>query len=316
MQQRTILVVGCGAIGGLFAGALAGVADIIALDANAAHVDAINRDGLHIAGLGTARIRATIDAASLVGRHIDAALFLVKSRITGVALEALAPVLTPDTLLVTLQNGMGNDTTLLARTHNPVARGVTMLAGRYDGPGQVAKLIHGRTWLGPVRGTIADVAWLADLLQACGLPTEALGEVNQAVWSKLVFNAVMNPIGALLRGVNAARYQSPEIVALIDDMAEECIAVVTALGGSFATDPMEYVRQVRAGTMPMSRHGGSMALDMARGAPSEIDELTGYIVREADRLGIAVPICRTMFRLVKGLELAVQWQIADQDKPG
>ena len=79
-----------------------------------------------------------------------------------------------------------------------------------------------------------------------------------------------------------------------------------ALGGRFAYDPLEYVKKVRAGQAPLSQHAGSMAQDIARGVPTEIDELTGFIVREGDRLGIPVPACRTVWRLVKGLEIAAR----------
>jgi 2-dehydropantoate 2-reductase len=124
------------------------------------------------------------------------------------------------------------------------------------------------------------------------------------VWSKFVFNSVMNPIGALLLGVNAARYEVAEVRDLIDDMATECQRVVAALGGTLAFDPLDYVKKARAGQVPVTQHAGSMALDIARGAATEIDELTGYIVAAGERLGIPVPTCKTVYRLVKGLELA------------
>ena len=82
----------------------------------------------------------------------------------------------------------------------------------------------------------------------------------------------------LMMGDNAARYDAVEMRALIDDMAAECTAVVRALGGTFAFPPMEFVEKVRSGEIPRSRHAGSMALDIARGVPTEIDELTGFIV--------------------------------------
>jgi 2-dehydropantoate 2-reductase len=97
--------------------------------------------------------------------------------------------------------------------------------------------------------------------------------------------------------------------ALIDDMAAECTAVVQALGGTFAFPPMDYVDKVRSGEIPRSRHAGSMALDIERGAPTEIDELTGFIVREGERLKIPVPNCKAVYRLVKGLELASQRRV-------
>ena len=302
---ETLLVVGCGAIGGLYAAALSDAARVVAFDLDAAHVAAIRRDGLRITGVTehTARIEAHSDPAELDGLRADAVLFLVKSAATGPALRAVAGALTRQPLLVTLQNGMGNSEALAA-SGLPVARGVTMAAARALGPGRVEHLIAGPTSIGPVQGTLDDVRPFADLLAAGGIEVALVSEPMDAVWTKFVFNSVMNPIGALVLGVNAARYEVPEVRDLIDAMAAECVAVVEALGGHLAGDPLAPVRKIRSGAVPISRHAGSMALDMARGVPTEIDELTGYVVREGARLGIPVPICRTVYGLVKGMELA------------
>lgn len=300
-----ILIVGCGAIGGLFASALSSVADVTAYDANREHVAAINAQGLRITGKSprVARITATDDASTFKGAAFDAILFLTKSKATGDALAQLRPLVAGAPLLVTLQNGMGNAEVLLSAP-GPVVRGVTMNAGRYIGPGAIENLIEGKSWLGPVRGSVEEIKPLGDLLTAAGYPTEILADPMGAVWSKFVFNCVMNPVGALMLGDNAARYETPEMRGLIDDMAAECVAVVRALGGTLAFPPMEFVEKVRSGEVPMSKHAGSMALDVARGAQTEIDELTGFIVREGERTGVPVPNCRAVYRLVKGLELA------------
>ena len=309
-----ILIVGCGAIGGLFASALAAVAKVTAYDANAEHVRAIQTQGLRVIGKNSrvARIAATDDPATLHGAAFDAVIFLTKSKTTAAALAQLQPRLAGKPLLVTLQNGMGNAEALMAGSGNVVVRGVTMSAGRYIEPGCVENLIEGKTWLGPQRGLVSDIEPLGRLLDAAGYPTEIVADPMGAVWSKFVFNCVMNPLGALMMGDNAARHNSLEMRALVDDMAAECMAVVRALGGRFAFPPMEFVAKIRSGEMPMSQHAGSMALDIARGAPTEIDELTGFIVAEGDRLGVPVPNCRTVYRLVKGLELAGTARVAKQ----
>jgi 2-dehydropantoate 2-reductase len=113
-----------------------------------------------------------------------------------------------------------------------------------------------------------------------------------------------------MMGENAPRHNSPEMRALIDDMAAECMTVVQVLGGSFAFPPMDFVAQVRSGAIPMSKHAGSMALDIARGGPTEIDELTGFIVAAGERLKVPVTACKTVYRLVKGLELAARGRFA------
>jgi 2-dehydropantoate 2-reductase len=307
-----ILIVGCGAIGGLFAAALSSVAKVTAFDANAEHVRAINAQGLRIIGKiqQTARIEAADNPNVLKGTAFDAIIFLIKSKMTAAALAQLRPVLAGNSALVTLQNGMGNAEVLLSVPDAVVIRGVTMNAGRYVEPGCVESLIEGKTWLGPVRGSVESVRPLADLLNKGGMETEIIADPMGAVWSKFVFNCVMNPLGALMMGDNASRYDSPEMRALIDDMAAECMTVVQALGGTFAFPPMEFIDKTRAGEIPLSRHAGSMALDIGRGAPTEIDELTGFIVREGERLKVPVPNCKAVYRLVKGLEVAAQRRVA------
>ncbi|HXZ47193.1 MAG TPA: ketopantoate reductase family protein [Pseudolabrys sp.] len=311
-MSAQILIVGCGAIGGLFAAGLASVARVTAFDVNAQHVSAINAHGLRIAGKNprTVRIAATADPAALKATAFDAVIFLVKSKLTAAALAQLRPVLAGNPSLVTLQNGMGNAEVLLSAPEAVVIRGVTMNSGRYVEPGCIENLMEGKTWLGPARGSVHEVQTLAGLLNVAGMETEIVGDPMGAVWSKFVFNSVMNPLGALMMGDNAARHGSPEMRALEDDMAAECVAVVRALGGTFAVPPMEYVEKIRSGQIPITTHAGSMALDIARGAPTEIDELTGFIVREGERLNIPVPACKAVYRLVKGLELAAQRRVA------
>ncbi len=307
-----ILIVGCGAIGGLFATALSKAADVTGFDANAEHVAAVKRDGLRVTGKSprVARFAITGNVDALRGKNFDAIFFLIKSKATAAVLAQLRPVLGGNPVLVTVQNGMGNAEVLLDVPNAIVARGATMNAGRYVEPGVVENLIEGKTWLGPERGSVADIAALGATLNEAGMVTEIVTEPMGAVWSKFVFNCVMNPLGALMMGDNAARHNVAEMRALTDDMAAECMAVIEGLGGRFAFPPMEFVAKIRAGEVPLSKHAGSMALDIARGAPTEIDELTGFIVREADRLNIPVPNCRTVYRLVKGLELASQARVA------
>ena len=166
-----ILIVGCGAIGGLFASALASVVKVTAYDANAEHVRAINAQGLRVIGKNPrlARIVATDDAATLKGASFDAVIFLTKSNATGDALAQLRPLLAGNPMLVTLQNGMGNAEVLLGVPGAIVVRGVTMNAGRFVEPGCVENLIAGKTWLGPARGRPDDIRPLGEALNAADM---------------------------------------------------------------------------------------------------------------------------------------------------
>lgn len=315
-NTRRILVVGVGAIGAIVAAKLDDHAQVVGLDTNAAHAQRISESGLTLEG--ASRLRAHFpcvsDASELIDEPFDAIVLLVKSQATASALQALRRHLAHRPLLVTLQDGMGN-IEQLKETGAPVAQGATMNVGRYVEPGRVEHVIRGTTWIGPVQGSIEQVDWFGGLLSRSGLPCEVVADPTELVWSKFVLHCVMSPVGALVGGVNAARYEVPQVCALIDTLAEECRQVVAALGGSFAFDPMAFVQRVRTGAVPLPRHAGPMAQDIARGTETEIDALTGWIVAQADRLGIPVPACRTVTALVKGLEYAAQHRPAAAAAP-
>ncbi|MGC2519162.1 MAG: ketopantoate reductase family protein [Burkholderiales bacterium] len=306
-SKRQILIVGAGAIGGLYAAYLAKVADVVVLDTNKAHVEAIKHHGLALTGRteSVTKLAAFAHAAEMRPRRFDAVIILVKSQATEAAFHSIHPVLEGRPLLVTFQNGMGNDELLAAITELDVAHGVTFEAARYDGPGRVHHLIRGGdAWLGPARGSVDSIRWLGDLMTAAGLPTKVVADPRGAIWGKFIFNCVMNPVGAILLGVNAARYKVPEVCALIDDMAAECVRVAEAQGIRLEFDPLQFVRKTRSGGLPLTQHAGSMALDIAAGRETELEALTGYMVRKAKELGVPVPVTESVYRLAKGVEYA------------
>ena len=210
-------------------------------------------------------------------------------------------------MLVTFQNGMGNEELLARISDLDVARGVSFEAARYDGPGRVHHLVHGEdSWLGPARGAVGSVAWLGELMTKSGLPTKVVADPRGAIWGKFIFNSVMNPVGAIVMGVNAARYDVPEMRALIDDMAAECVRVAEALGIKLEFDPMYLVKKIRSGEAPLSKHAGSMAQDIEAGRETELEAMTGYIVRKAKELGVPVPVTESVYRMARGVEYAAR----------
>jgi 2-dehydropantoate 2-reductase len=238
-------------------------------------------------------------------RRFDAVIILVKSQATEAAFRSIAPHLEGRPLLVTLQNGMGNDELLVRLTDLDVAHGVSFEAARYDGPGRVHHLVHGEdSWLGPARGGLESVAWLGDLMTKSGIRTKVVPDPRGAIWGKFIFNCVMNPIGAIVMGVNAARYEVPEMRALIDDMAAECVRVAEAQGIRLEFDPMYLVKKIRAREAPLTKHAGSMALDIEAGRDTELEAMTGYVVKKARELGVPVPVTESVYRLAKGVEYA------------
>ena len=307
--RRHVLIVGAGAIGGLYAAYLARVADVVVLDTNIGHIKAIRKDGLVLTGQtdSVSRVTAFASASEMGKRRFDAAILLVKSQATGKAFRSIEPFLEGRPLLVTFQNGMGNEELLTQLADLDVAHGVSFEAARYDGPGRIHHLVHGEeSWLGPARGRVESVAWLGELMTQSGLPTKVVADPRGAIWGKFIFNSVMNPIGAIVQGVNAARYEVPEMRELIDDMAAECIRVAEALGIRLEFDPMYLVKKVRSGEAPLTKHAGSMAQDLEAGRETELEAMTGYIVKKAKELGVAVPVTESVYRLAKGVEYAAR----------
>jgi len=308
-ERRRILIAGAGAIGGLYAAYLAKVADVAVLDTNRAHVEAIRQDGLRLTGCteSVTKLEAFASAAELGSRRFDAVIILVKSQATEAAFHSIRPVLEGRPVLVTFQNGMGNEELLARISDLDVAHGVSFEAARYDGPGRVHHLVHGEdSWLGPARGAVGSVAWLGELMTKSGLPTKVVADPRGAIWGKFIFNSVMNPVGAIVMGVNAARYDVPEMRALIDDMAAECVRVAEALGIKLEFDPMYLVKKIRSGEAPLSKHAGSMAQDIEAGRETELEAMTGYIVREAKELGVPVPVTESVYRMARGVEYAAR----------
>src|SRR5258705_12706785 len=308
-ERRHILIVGAGAIGGLYAAALARAADVTVLDTNRAHVEAIRQNGLKLTGRteSVTKLAAFASAAEMGKRRFDAAIILVKSQATEAAFESIRPALEGRPVLVPLQNGMGNAELLEGLCDLEVAHGVSFEAARHDGPGRVHHLVHGEdSWLGPARGKVETIAWLGELMTKSGLPTRVVADPRGAIWGKFIFNSVMNPVGAIVMGVNAARYEVPEVRALIDDMAAECLRVAEALGIKLAFDPMYLVKKIRAGESPLTKHAGSMAQDIEAGRETELEAMTGYVVRKAKELGVPVSVTASVYRMAKGVEYAAR----------
>jgi 2-dehydropantoate 2-reductase len=303
-----ILVAGCGAIGGVYAARLARHARVTALDIDAEHVAAINSHGLRVSGATelVARIPALSEARLLQGQAFDAVIVAVKSMDTQALAQALKAHLAGRPLVLTQQNGQGNVDALLQARDWDVAQGMTMEAAEVVAPGTVRHHSHGPlSVIGPARGELAGMRWLGELLDAAGLPTRVAPDPRGAIWNKYLFNCAINPVAALLRGVPEAKYANDDVYALLRELVDEGLAVARALGIAVEGDPLHMLEDIRAGRRPLPRHPGSMAIDIERGTPTEIEALNGYLVRHADALGVPVPLQRAMYRLLKGLEFGM-----------
>ena len=298
-----IAIVGAGALGSAFgAGFIRAGHEVTFIDVSAALVDALNTTGITIVEgerQSTVSVQATADAQTVTAP--DLVMVFVKAYDTDGAASMIAPILGPDTVLATLQNGLGAGDVLAS--HCPGARivyGVTYHAATVLEPGVVRHSV-GPTFAGPYDG--ADISGAQRLAGACvqaGWPAEAMADVAPAVWKKLLLNCT-NAVAALTGMNGAALVGDAHVHQLQNDVMAEALSVAHALGHS----GLELAACVRDMDEVLTRAGegrASMLQDFDAGRRTEIDALNGAVVLAAEDLMIAVPINRALHSLVKGWE--------------
>ena len=299
-----ILIIGAGAVGGLFGALLAPVTAVTFFTTNAAHAEAINRDGLALTGMDgrTRRIPATaLTDPRRYGRRADLALVCTKARATARAAETAGLLLADDGLALTLQNGLGNleqiqDAVGKARA----AAGTTAQAATLLGPGLVRHAGAGPTVLGAGHDQADKVASVADLFNRAGIPATITGDVEALLWSKLVVNVGINALTALLRVPNGTLAEFAECDALMDLCVAEAEAVARALGVALpGGDQLQRIREVCART---SANRSSMLQDILAGRSTEVEVINGAVVRLGEESGVPTPVNALLTQLVKALE--------------
>ncbi|HLW60480.1 MAG TPA: 2-dehydropantoate 2-reductase [bacterium] len=302
-----ILIVGGGAVGGIYAARLAGTAQVTIFDVWREHAAAIAREGLRLHVRTEAvtqsllvRPAAVSTPDALVGTTFSHALIAVKGPHTREAVRRIRDHLA-GAVVLTVQNGLGNAEAIAAECGAPICHGVTMNAGEVVGPGEITQREIGGTWLGPHRGVLEDARRWGDALARAGMAVEVLADPRGAIWGKLIFNAAVNPLPVLTGMRLSGVYAHPDAYALLRALVDEGRAVAAALGIALHSDPMAVIDAHRA-LGDAHGHVGSMKQDVDRGRATEIDTLTGAIVAEGDRLGVPVPASRTVYRLVKAAE--------------
>jgi 2-dehydropantoate 2-reductase len=301
-----VCVVGCGAVGSLFAAHLAQLDDVEvwAYDLDERHVAAIEEQGLRLSGAVdvVGRLRATTDAAELPA--CDYGIVATKSMHTSAALAATARAFERGAV-ASVQNGAGNEE-LIAEHVREVIRGTTFPAGHLVEPGHVAMDTQGETQLGPFEPQPAPFQKVQELADACtrgGMPTRALQDARGAQWRKLIFNAASNAIAALTGMTHGRIAELPETRALAEAVMAEGRAVSDAQAITLDSDPVELFHYAARKDVAYG-HKPSMLQDVEAGRPTEIDFLNGAIVSFGARYGVDAPLNRALTALVKGKEFA------------
>jgi 2-dehydropantoate 2-reductase len=298
-----ICIIGCGAVGSIFAAHLARLdgVEVWAYDVIREHVEAINRNGLRLSGAAefTARLNAASDPAQIP--RCDYGIVATKSIHTRQAMEQAARIFDDRSAVCSVQNGVGNEE-IIAEHVRYVIRGTTFPAGHLIEPGHVGFDIKGDTWIGPFEPThtpMQRVEELAGTLTRSGMHTIALPDARGAQWTKLIFNAATNPVGALTRLHHGAATAFEPTGELFKALIEEGKRVARALGIELHGEPWELV--VKGANAP-GQHKASMLQDIEAGRQTEVDFMNGAIVHWGERTGVATPLNRAIWALIKGLE--------------
>jgi 2-dehydropantoate 2-reductase len=300
---QRVCVVGAGVIGSLYAGHLASVCDVSVLTRRDEHARALNNDGLRVSGRHelAARVQAAADPAELP----EFELGIVATKATGLepAARALEGRFAGATMM-TVQNGLGAEAILAEHGEWPLLSAVTFMSGTRHADTHVEYILDTETWLGPYRGTTEeDAEEVAGLLVSSGLKAKAFPDLRPAQWSKLIFNATVNAVAALTGLRHDAHFAAADDLTdlghLVRDLIDEGKRVAAAAGVELYEDPWEMnVLATRRG----SAHYPSMLEDVDARRPTEVDLITGALVREGIRLGVPVPLHTAMYRLIKAKE--------------
>ena len=289
-----ILIVGAGALGGLFGAQLARAGeDVTLLEVNQARARLLNEGGLEIARTGQEAVRVPVRVVTTVEGEapFDLVVIAVKTYQTE---EALRPVLGasgPHTRFLSLQNGIGNTETI-ARVVGPerVLCGITYHSVQHAGPGRLSF----RTGIKPIQiapfaGNVTpEIEAIGEVFRRAGLDTNVVANIDHVVWQKLLHNAVINPVSAVTGLTCREILADEELLAFMRDLCGEIVAVMRARGVPIV-DEEDPFRPLLGSLAALGKNRPTMWQDLARGTRTEVDALNGAVVVEARRLGLAAP---------------------------
>jgi 2-dehydropantoate 2-reductase len=291
-----VAVYGAGGIGAYFGGRLAAAGMDVSLIARGAHLRALQSDGLHVRspkGDVHVALTATDDPAAI--GPVDVVLFTVKSQDTAAAARRLGPLLQPDTAVVSLQNGLGNEETIAAEIGaDHTLGGVVYLLSTISEPGTVVHSAGPATLIfGELDGTATERATrLLDALRGAGVDATLSPDVQQAIWDKFAFICALSGMTAAVRLPIGAIRSEPASWEMFRDALREVAAVAAAEGVRLSDEALAR-HEAFAQELEPGMHS-SLHYDLTHGKPMELDALHGELLRRAEAHGVAVPVTRAI----------------------
>jgi 2-dehydropantoate 2-reductase len=302
-----ILVVGAGALGGLVGAQLTEAGeDVLLVEVNPARTKLLNETGLNISevGRGERCVRIHVVTAVEGTLPVDLVIVAVKSYQTRAAIESIQPAIDSKTLVLSLQNGIGNTETL-AEVLGPerVLCGITYHSIQHVGPNRIRfrpgiKPIQ----ISPFQGELTpEIRALGETLREGGLNIDVVENIDHVIWQKLLHNAVVNPVSALTGLTCRELLDDEHCQAFMRELCREIIAVMRARGIPIIDEEDPY-RPVINSQKALAKNRPSMWQDLARGNCTEVDAINGAIVEEAKRLGLDAPHNRALVQFIHSRE--------------
>lgn len=291
-----IAVMGAGAVGCYYGGLLARAGHTVTLIARPQHVQAIAAHGLRLQTATSDEhiaLQATADVGAIT--HAELVLFCVKSSDTEAAGAQMRPHLRKGAAVLSLQNGVDNAQRLQAVLGQDVIPTVVYVATAMAGPGHVQHFGRGDL----VLGQHARSAQLAQVLSDAAIPSTVSGNVQGALWTKLIINCTYNAASAITQRAYGDLVQVLGMWQLMRSAHDECMAVAQAAGVVLDAPLWPMIENI-ARTMPGQY--SSTAQDLQKNKATEIDHLNGFIVRRGQQLGVPTPVNAALHTLVKALQ--------------
>jgi 2-dehydropantoate 2-reductase len=294
-----IAVVGAGAVGGYFGGMLARAGAPVVMIGRAPFVEAVNKNGLLLDTLHFKEsVRVQADTELEAARGAEVVLFCVKTTDTAATARALAPLLSPQAIILSMQNGVDNAEQIRAASGIDALGAVVYVAASVPQPGTIKHVGRGDLVIGPRN---ANTERIAAFFERASVPCRISDNIEGELWTKLTWNCALNAISALGRakyGQIAANEDARKLVAeIVDEVLE--VARAANIHPPGLEDPKAALAGALKVATQMSEALSSTAQDMLRNKRTEIDSLNGYISRRGAKLGVPTPVNHALFTLVK-----------------
>lgn len=298
--MEKVAIVGAGAVGCYFGGMLARAGVPVTLIGRPLHVEAIQREGLFIERADfQGRVNVNAGTAIEAVREASIVFLCVKTVDTETAAVAVGPQLSESSLLVSMQNGVDNVDRIRAATGIDAIPAVVYVAVAMSGPGRVKHSGRGDLIIGD--RPRQELERVAAVFEPAGISCRISGSIASDLWTKLIMNCTYNPISAIGQWRYALIKENPLTCQVMKQVVDEVVAVAKAAGVTLPDAETLNDAVLKLGDA-MANATSSTAQDLARGRPTEIDSLNGYIARRGAELGVPTPVNSTLHALVKLLE--------------